>query len=355
MLSCNKLYSALSELRTACMKATAALHKGTSLEIRQAYEALQKSYDIAKSALLSPVSREAYDQQVEYLRPLLEKKYGIWGFTAMRRFFQVPSYPFIVRKYEERCEADPAFALKAEQGFTRMLLIPRALRLQEIRTLYGTTLKTMYTQGQLHRQGKTLDQPGKKVETLRPMEADQLYYTDDTGNISADYNGQLTYNGKSKIDMVTDKSTTFAGWDVVFVEKDLNMYTTQEIQKMPRDAKRHPYPTGMPAHQYKNTLLHDPEKAYESGLDPDVWLVLANTIARQYGQLIDDHNYHNKGDFGIGYICYLLGATCAHKEPYYQDKVLTAYWDYNAHQVALGLWNENDADKTFGFRTMVRL
>ncbi|MBI2054224.1 MAG: hypothetical protein HYT36_02735 [Candidatus Staskawiczbacteria bacterium] len=223
---------------------------------------------------------------------------------------------------------------KKEQGFTKLLVVPFGMKLDELAKKYGELIIEHFKNGTLH------DSEGKKIENLRKQGEGDSPANDATKNseyyplwkwdkyTNADESGNLVYypekfdknnhQGKTKAEAIKEQG----GWNIIF-RKQLEARSTLK--------------------EYLQALATDPVYQDESGMTPEDQLMYAITYLEENQKVMDDYR-------GKGSVSYQIGA-------YFPSSVFvpSAYWDRDIRQARLFRDGVDDRYDNCGVRSAVRI
>lgn len=174
---------------------------------------------------------------------------------------------------------------KAEQGFTKLLLVPIGLPLNILTERYKQTLLQHDTEGTL------LSTDGTKLELNRE---DPLYIWEDYHQ--ADIEGKLVYfptqftkenhQGQTKDEFINQQGA----WQVLLIEDLPDLPGEGQGQVI---GERKQLEANQTSTQYLKKMQEDPQYQSEQGFTPEAWLTLAITELQTKKRQID--NYHGQG------------------------------------------------------------
>lgn len=224
-----------------------------------------------------------YESQLNVLREsavLKKLSSGQEGIDGIDNTFHlVPTLPEI----RAALARQPHLKEKVAQGFTRLLLVPFGMPLDDLRDKYKETLLTVDQAGGLK------DSQGNAV----PLDRSNPLYTWDQYN-NADVTGALLYDtqefsqnhqGKKKADLL---SSSPSGFQVLLVE---------DIAELPREGQgatigsRPQLECNRTSKDYLHTLQTNPIYRYETGFNPEAYIALAITRLRENGTVLDKDTY----------------------------------------------------------------
>lgn len=320
--------------------------------------------ELPESTLEKQLSlKEQYDQQVERLHQLgliqeqsQSKELGITGIDGKE--YLLPSYLEVQERLQAR-EAD--LTRKAEQGFTKLLIVPFGRKLLDLKQIYEEQILRHHLQGKLFgANGDPLD-----LDTTTPLFfTDHLFATkplirgrtvaEPDKTRGADESGELVYlpktfdknnhGGAAKRDLIAANR----GFDILLLEQDLAIpraVSTQIIGGRKRlEANKTPNEYLGLFSQGTATYEH------ESGFTPEDWLTLAIDNLETNNQALDD--FQAKDQFGKEFtsISYLIGAF--HPAA---GKLADGGWGRGAREASLDWSVPHDQDASIGARSAVRV
>lgn len=286
---------------------------------------------------------EQYEKETQSLRDrgLLETNAEgvefIRGIDGLE--YPLPSLETIVTRLLEQKET---LDIKAEQGFTKLILVPFATKLDR----------------QIDSLGKFLISFKKKHPDFDLNEKEPVWNWDEYNG--ADSNGKLVYcvkefskdqakhQGLTKKQIIEAQRTAadpLAGWRIELLQSDRK---TRGIRGIPRagegrvDGKTHPRPeieAGQSSDEYLASQLSG-----ESGMTPEDWISAFIYHLQETGKPLDD--YQNGEDS----LAFLTGAWFKNS-----GVVPDAYWFADDRQVSLNMnvpWN---SVSNYGSRSLVRV
>ena len=246
--------------------------------------------------------------------------------------YVLPSYEQVLACMSEKAEL---LETKAEQGFTKLLLVPIAKSRDELRGAYADALLNLHEAGKVNGAPFSLDA------------TEQVWWWDDQ---YAEANDAMVYyprefgpnhQGLTKAEVIADTARNgIAGWDILLIEylADLPAAGAGEII-----GGRLQLEAGQSPNYYLDAMQTDPTYMDEVGLTPEAWLTYAITHLAETNQVVDDYQ-------GSGKISYLTGA-------YFpgSDSVPSAYWDRGDRRARLSASDPGDAAPHCGVRSAVRV
>ena len=209
----------------------------------------------------------------------------------------VPKYEEILaRLTPEKLEL---LSKKAEQGFTKLLLVPMAASIDVLIDRYKQEILKK------HEAGKLLSTDGT------PLDLDKetpVYVWDEYKKADAD--GRIVYypkefsqnhQGKTKQELINEGDD----WEIRLIE-DLPDLPAQGMGQKANEERglqtdRIPLEANHTPREYLQTTQADPTYQAEDGLTPEGWLTYATTHLHETDKQIDDYR-------GKGKLCYLFGS-----------------------------------------------
>ncbi len=254
--------------------------------------------------------------------------------------YPVPSLLSIVQRFCEDGNKYELLRRKVEQGFTKLILVPFALSLQELVDRYGEQLVSrLWHPGQLFGEGESPAGNAGKVAEVLALNTDTIYKAEEYQIQQLVYFPEFfeshNHGGLTKEEAITQKG----GWQVYLIEET----------PIPRKGKgknrngRDQLEAGLSPRQYLEKLQADPQYKGEVGLTPESWLMKAMTHLRERDEVIDDWK-------GKGSLNSLLGA-------YFPGSgdVADACWHRDDSQARLGGIDADGYGEGFGASSAVRV
>lgn len=302
-------------------------------------------------------SQKAILERVGVLEKLSSGELGIRGIDNKEYAF--PGYKEIVGRLKENKEL---METKAEQGFTKLLIVPFGMKLDDLIEKYRQVVLQHYVgmpdpqdpskripDLQKTKLFAAKKDPQNPKEQLVPLELDEnqpVFVWDAYQN--ADIEGKLVYypnkfsqdpqehRGKTKLELLQKEKQ---GFHILLLE---------DLPNIPREGqgKEIQGRKQLEANKAPNTYLQQlQEKPYqgESGLTPEDWLTYAISHLEETDQVIDDWQ-------GKGSINYNLGG-------YFPSSgsVPHAYWDRVPRRAYLDRYDPGDPLSDCGARASVRV
>ena len=305
-------------------------------------------------AELEPSLQEQYESQVEImqkfgmLETLESGELGIKGIDGKE--YAIPTQMEIVEKMEASKEL---VERKQEQGFTRLLLVPFGMKIDDLAETYKQAILKHHQEGKLF---ATKKNPDDSLEPLELDESQPLWKWDGYNN--ADATGELVYNpkefsenhkGQTKQEILAKQG----GWQVLFIEDMPNIprdnpktkggrtqidTSGSSIKKYIKGGENTPSPA-----EYLNALSKESAYNGESGMTPEAQLAYSIIHLEETDQVIDDYR-------GNGSVSYQIGA-------YFPSSgdVPSAYWGRGNRRASLDGYRPGDRSGNCGVRPAVRI
>ena len=353
-LSCNEAQSALAEiksLRTEFEQTLEdAIKTGELARVRTLRSGLESRMRELRDGVISPIERKLdLKGQYESERQILESagilerlssgEQGIHGIDGKE--YSMPSYQEIRRLVREQRDV---LEKKADQGFTKILIVPFGMKLDDLVEKYKALILKHKAEGKLFATKGTDADPDEllNLDTTTPVWVWGEYQ-------GADVNGKLVYDpkefsanhgGKTKMEMLAvTQGKSSPAWRIVMIEADPNIPRAGkgksfggrvriEANKTPKE-----YLEAIGTGEYQN----------ESGTTPEDWLMQAIAALEEKNQVIDDYQ-------GNGSIAYNTGA-------YFpaSGSVPDAYWNRGNQRARLGRNVPTTRNDYIGARSAVRV
>ena len=353
-LSCSEAQSALENIKSlkrefdrAFEDAVRTGHLEHANKLRSDLESHVRNL---RESLITPIElkldlKNQYESQRNILKnagileQLSSNESGIFGIDGKE--YPMPSYQAIRDLVREKKDV---LDKKAEQGFTRLLVVPFGMRLDDLILQYRAMLLRHKLEDKLF---GTKEKESDSDEPLDLDVNDQVWIWAEYRE--ADVNGKLVYDpkgfnrnhgGKTKKDILAAAQGKLSPvWRVILIESDPNI---------PREMKgieiggRHRIETNRAPNEYL-ALIGRNEYKDETGMTPEEWLVQAISYLEENNQVIDDCK-------GRGSIAYNTGA-------YFpaSDSVPCAYWFRSNRQAFLNGREPTSRFGSIGARSVVRL
>ena len=283
--------------------------------------------------------REQYESQQRILWEeavvdiLPSDELGIRGVNG--EIYPMPIYEAMLDMIAGKAEM---IETKAEQGFTKLLLVPIAMSRDKLRVLYGDRLID---------HAHTRNLKGANGDALQLDETMPVYWRDD---YYAEANNAIIYypqefgpnhQGLTKAELIDETSRNgVAGWEILLIEDLLNLPGDRQGMVIGGRAQLE---AGKSPRQYLNTLRNHVSYLGEVGLTPEAWLTYAITHLAEDNQVVDDF-------FGGGKISFLTGA-------YLPESKSTpgACWYRSNSRAHFDVYAPSEEGPNWGARTAVRV
>lgn len=276
--------------------------------------------------------RQQYDEQEDILTRAdvfngwQGSEKGIRGIDNER--YPFPSFETVVQYLTERSEI---LRPKIEQGFTRLLLVPFAKKIDELIGSYKNVIREHAESNRLFAAKLNLDDPNEALVPLDLDGSNPVYVWDEYNGADMGSEPKLIYlphqfsedhGGKTKRELIAASTETpCPGWAILLAE---------DLPNIPRVGKGKPVGSraqieaGASPAEYLTLLQEDPTYQHEAGMTPEDWLIYALNHLERTNQAVDYYQ-------GNGSIAYLTGA-------YFSSAgyVPRAYFDRDARQAYLG-------------------
>jgi len=279
---------------------------------------------------------EQYQSQLQILETagvLQELSDGTKGIVGIdNKEYSIPTFEEI----QSRITPEKAAILekKQEQGFSKLLVVPFGMKLDDLIGKYRELLLKKDSEGKL------LATDGSKLD----LDRNQAVWMWSEYN-QADINGKLVYDpqsfdenhqGKTKQELINRGSP----WRVELIE-DCPDLPAEGGGKTVGD--RPQLEANQSSNDYLNTIKTNPDYTGEKGLDPESWLTYAITSLEEGKGQIDDYQ-------GQGKISFLTGA-------YFTGSVNVplAYWSRVGRRAYLGGSAPSGSASDLGCRSSVEI
>ncbi len=295
-----------------------------------------KQQEVVESPLLEQYEKQvAMLQRLSIIKELTSGKLGIEGIDSQdsqkKKEYPIPELHEIITMIESKREL---IEKKEKQGFTRLLLVPFGMKLEDLMEAYKKSILEHHKQGKLFTAKKDINDPNEQLVPLTLDENEPLYVWD--GYTDADVSGKLIYwpksfseshGGSTKKEILKIREMTksvapinqqdfMVGWDVIFVEENPNIPRKNDaktvggrtqldtggwaIQRYMQGGETIPSPE-----EYLKGLdkeSQDPTSPYrgESGMTPEDQLIYAITYLEEHNQIIDDYKGNGSLSYQIG-------------------------------------------------------
>lgn len=255
--------------------------------------------------------------------------------------YPMPSLRTIERLLRER---EPALNEKVNQGFTKLLLVPFAMKTNSLVYVYGEALKWQISHGGLKAPKENPDEPDVfyGLNTRLPVVANRVVASATTVYYPRQFN-PANHRGQTKAEVLADLNAGGTpGWQVILVEQFPNIPRANYGQVV---GGRKQLEAGRTPEDYLAVLGRD---VYidEVGLTPEDWLSLAITNVTTNGAITEDI-------LGKGAAAQLLGAYYMETQP--SGSVPSAYWYRTDHLARLDTAETDISLPDCGTRSAVRL
>ena len=226
---------------------------------------------------------------------------------------------------------------KAEQGFTRVFLVPFGRELNRLTQVYAQIIKDYFVEDPTNpvidpakphirrpdpQRTRLLATDGTKLnlDTNQPLWVWEKY-------ANADKEGKLIYLPK-KFDKTDHQGKTKD--QIIQGGQAWQLVITEDLADLPAEGKGKPIQgrkqleANLTGHQYLEKLQGDPQYQGETGLTPEAQIIRALTYLEEKNQVVDDYQGQGKANW-------LLGA-------YFPEDgyVPRAYWDRGSSRARLG-------------------
>jgi hypothetical protein len=310
--SCNEAQAALTEIKSlkADFEQTFenAMKTGDLARVRTLRSDLESRMSKLREGLISPIERKLdLRNQYESERRVLESagilerlpsgEQGIHGIDG--KAYPMPSYQEMRSLIREKRDI---LEKKADQGFTKILIVPFGMKLDDLVEKYKAFILKHKTESKLFATKEKDTDPDEPLDLnmSEPVWVWNKYH-------DADVDGKLVYDpkefsqnhgGKTKAEILAAAAGKLSpAWRIVLIEADPNI---------PRAGKGKPV-GGRPRIEANKTpkeylaAIGTGEYQNESGMTPEEWLMQAITTLEEKNQVIDDWQ-------GKGSIAYNTGA-----------------------------------------------
>jgi len=268
-----------------------------------------------------------YEEKVKILNKLgiLEilpeaKEFGIVGIDGKE--YPMPEMEEIKDSLEKNKEI---FAIKMEQGFTDLSIIPFGTELSKLIKIMEKTILKHYQEGKLFTAKKN---PADENETLEKLDLDKnkpLYKWD--GYDNADTKSELIYypqefsknhQGKTKREILAEDKK---GFIVTMQEKNPNIPKANDKPEIIGGRER--LRAGKTPNEYLTFLQNNEQYQNEQGQTPEEWIIKFLTYLEKHNQVIDDYSGNGRASHQLG--AYFLSS----------DFVPKCYWSRADRQANL--------------------
>jgi len=296
--------------------------------------------------------KEQYRKQIEILTAAgiitslpFTKKQGIYSIDGNE--YPLPAYEEIEKKVREKTRD---IYIKMGQGFTKLLIVPLGMNLEELIEKYKKVILKHYQDGKLLAGKVNPDDPDVKLE----INQEEIVWVWKKFR-QADINGTIVYypdrfliehGGQTKRKLISEKNLA---WHTILVENLINIPREgagNKIEERPQlEANRTP-------EEYLNIIQSGKFYELEQGLSPEDLIMYAVTALEETNQVIDDYQ-------GSGSICYHIGAYFPATSNFsflpVSDYVPGSGWGRDKNQVSLDGFEINYRRGDCGTRTGVRI
>jgi hypothetical protein len=225
------------------------------------------------------------------------------------------------------------FKKKIEQGFTRLLIVPFGLPIEELRRKYADRLVVHNLAGRLFAEGDS-------TIPLGLNEIDPVYKW-------IGYDVQPMVYFPKKFDPYHHKGLTkdqvvakYGFWQVYLIQ---NLSVLEKNKEVLAFNGRQPLKRGLKPIEYLQKIHTESQYEDEVGLTPEIWLMKALASLEEKNQVIDDCQ-------GYGILSYNLAAYFPNS-----DRLSSTYWsrdNMRAYLVRSGGWDDSSQ---FGAYSAVRV
>lgn len=309
--------------------------------------------------------REQYEKQRNILEQtgVLERlssgEMGIRGIDGKE--YPLPTFREVQKRLRAKREL---LQTKAEQGFTRILIVPQGMSLDALAKKYGELIIDHFKNGEL------LDSEGNPITNLRkqgegdgpkndatsdaeyyPVWKWEAYTNADTDERLVYYPKEFSQNhgGKTKRDLLKEQkegnvagagpdAAVGAGWNIIVIEEDPNI--PAKGANLPPIGGRRRIEAGESPNAYLQKLKDDAYRG-ERGLTPEEWLIQAITYLEERNRVIDDWEGSGKINYNLG--AYFPGSS----------RVPRAYWRRDYRRAGLSRSAPGVPDSSYGARSAV--
>lgn len=345
------------------LKATAHT-KEDYQQLTKLYQQLEQLYEGGEGRELEPWLAEQYERQMDILNSaaIIDKlesgELGIRGIDGKE--YPAPTQEMIAKAIEENKEL---IEKKKEQGFTRFLMVPFGMKLDELITIYGQTIVKHKEDNKLFAAKKDPSDPNERLVPLELDENQPVYRWDAYNN--ADVEGKIVYypeqfdkknhKGRTKKEILESQNKendVVAGWNILLIEDMPNIPETDPktiggrtqidakgsaMEKF-LSGKKVPTPEEYLQFIERETIYSD-----EQGMTPEDQLMYAIYYLEETNQVIDDFRGNGKASYQIG--AYFPAS----------DYVPYAYWYRDSRQASVDRNTPGDQDDYCGVRSAVRI
>ena len=324
-------------------------------QLTKLYQELEKIFEGGEGQELEPWLAEQYQSQIDILesRAIIyelkpgERELGFKGIDGKE--YPVPTQKEIAELIEKNKEL---IEKKKEQGFTKLLLVPFGMKIDDLAKKYGELIIEHFKDGNLQ------NSEGKRIEDLRKQGEGDNPINDATGSsehyplwkwdqyTNADVDGKLVYypesfdknnhHGRNKTEVLKE----LGGWNIVLIE-DMPDIPRQGKGKTVGDRKQ--LEANSTPKEYLQVLANDKIYQNESGMIPEDQLMYAITYLEENQRIMDDYQ-------GKGSISYQIGAFFPAS-----DVVPGAYWRRGDRRASMSRSVPGHRGDGCGVRSAVRI
>lgn len=259
---------------------------------------------------------------------------GITGIDGQA--YPYPAYDEVAERIKNQ---EAVLQEKAEQGFTKLLVVPFGMSLDQLLDTYKATILKHHKAGKLL---ATKKNPADPDEPLELNNEEPLWVWDQYQG--ADTDGRLVYypavfdaeqhQGKTKQTVINERGA----WNILLVE---------DLPNLPREGNgktKHNRPqleANKTPREYLDLLRTNAAYAHEQGLTPEDHVILAITHLEHTNQVIDDYRGNGSAAYNLG--AYFPAA----------GNVPSADWDRDHCQASVGGDDPDNRGSDSGSRAAV--
>lgn len=239
-------------------------------------------------------------EKVGILETLSSGQIGIKGID--NKEYPIPSYTQIRERIKESQEHHEFLETKADQGFTKLLLVPFGMSLDALIEKYKEVIIKHHQEGKLLATKENQHDPDEQLE-LNANEPiwvwDQYSQADKEGKLVY-YPTQFTENnhqGKTKQELLNEEKT---GFHILLAEDFPNIPKEGKGKEIGTKHKRKQIEANKTPEEYLRMLQNYREYKGELGQTPEDRIIYAITHLEETNQVIDDYQ-------GKGSISYQVG------------------------------------------------
>jgi hypothetical protein len=250
--------------------------------------------------------------------------------------YPVPDYHEILERIEANREM---LSLKAEQGFTKILLTPFGYSMEDLIAKYKETIREKATQ---RKDGKLLATGGNPDNPTDLLEVDMnapVYNTSEYTDGSMVYGVKefsANHQGKTKQELLALDPAN--AWSIDLIEDMPNIPRAGQGQEV---GGRHQLEAGKSPNEYLQTL-QTPQYLNEEGLTPEAEMMLAIYHLQATGEVSND--YDGKGSISLN-----LGAYMS------SGDVPCSFWGRYRRRAYLNGYDPRNRSEYYGVRVGVRV